>query len=711
MGPARFPLPPLRQELRIDAGAPLPSGAPAFVLFDPLRHVFFQLGEIEQRIASYWRLGDAFAVRDRLIADGQDPEDAEAAFTAFHGFAVDNSLLRELPGEQVATLAGRREAARHAWWRWLLDHYLFVRIPLVRPAAFLARTLPYARKVWSRVGVALLVAMAACGAFLVTRQWDVFAAQFRGLLSVKGLFAYAGALLMVKICHELGHAYMATRNGVRVPSMGVSLLVMVPVLYTDTTAAWRLPERKRRIQIDAAGVMAELSVAAVALFAWSFLPDGPVRTGAFVLATTSLATSLLVNASPFMRFDGYYILSDLLGVPNLATRAFALMRWRLRETLFALHEPPPERLPARISRAMLAYAVVTFCYRTTLYLGIATFVYHHFFKALGVVLFGVEVCVFLGRPVYSELRAWRARAPAISASPRGRWVFAIVALLAVAAFLPLDRSISVPALLTPMGDKPLVVGDPAQVRQVFVRNGDAVAADQPILILSSPEIALGLAQSGLRIAQLESQVARAGSDRGDLADTTVLQRDLLAERLRLAGLQRRQEALTVRAPIAGRVLDIPDGLAAGAWTDGKQVLARVTTPERFDVEAYAPEDQAWRLKAGATGRFVPRSATDGLRRVRLDEIGASAVHEIDQTLMATGNGGPIETVGAPSATNPLHPKHALIALHLVAEQARSSAFLRPETGHVVLPAQGESVCAEVMRSILRIFAREGSLQS
>ncbi len=705
-----FPLPPLRQELRLDAGAPLPSGAPAFVLFDPLRQLFFQLGELEHRIIGYWRSGDAAAVRDALVADGEEAADAEAAIVAFHGFAVDNSLVRELPEDQVGVLARRRAAAQREWWRWLLDHYLFIRVPLVRPAAWLRRTLPYARRIWSDPGVALLALTAACGLLFVSRQWDVFAAQFRDLLTARGLFAYAAALLLVKVCHELGHAYTATRHGVRVPTMGVSFLVMVPVLYTDTTEAWRLKDRRRRIQIDAAGVLAELSVAAVAVFAWSFLPDGSIRTAAFVLATTSLATSLLVNASPFMRFDGYYILSDLLGVPNLATRAFALMRWRLRETLFALGEAPPEPLPPLLRRAMLLYAVGTFAYRTTLYVGIALFVYHHFFKALGVVLFAVEASVFLARPVVSELRQWGARAGAIRASRRARWVGAAGVVLLVAAFLPLSRSVTLPALLTPLGNKPLVVGDPAQVQQLLVRNGDAVAPGQPILILSSPDLSLGAAQSSLRIAQLEARLARGVADRSDLADTTVLQRDLIAERETLDGLRHRQQALTVRAPITGRVLDIPDGLAVGSWTDGKQVLARVATPECFDVEAYVAEDQAWRLQPSAVGRFVPGSATDGALRVRLDEIGASVVRDLDQPQLATPNGGPIDTQAARSTTGPLHPKQALIALHLIAERSRSPAFLRPVTGHVILPARGESVAAAFARTVLRTLVRESSLQ-
>ena len=698
-------LPALRQELRLDPGVPLPSGAPGFILFDPLRHVFFQLGQLEQRVAAYWDRGDAGLVRDALVDEGTAADDAEAAVAAFHDFILANGLSVPPPGDRVATLTGRDAAARRDWWHWLLDHYLFIRIPLVRPAAFLARTLPIAQRIWSPAGITLLAALALLGLLLVTREWDTFTGSFRGLLTPQGLAAWGAALLAVKAAHELGHAYTATRYGCRVPAMGVSLLVMVPVLYTDTSAAWRLRSRRQRMTIDAAGLYAEFSVAAVALFAWSFLPDGAVRTGAFVLATTSLATSVLVNASPFMRFDGYYILSDLLGIPNLAPRAFALARWRLRETLFGLGERPPEELPVRTRRAMLGYAVVTIAYRTALYVGIAALVYHSFFKALGIALFIVEVSVFLVRPVIAELKEWRVRWPAIRLGRRARVTAGLAMLAVIAAFLPLDRSVSMPALLVPINDQPALTGDPARVERILVANGTTVAAGQPLLILSSPDLTLGIAQSRLRVAELESRLARSVADAEDLADASVMRRDLIAERDRLAGFARRQAALTVRAGSAGRVVDLSRDLRPGSWTDGKQVLLRVVTPGRYDVQAYLPEADGWRVERGDTGRFVSDDAGAGSWRVRLTEVGTVSVDRLSQPILSAAAGGPIETADGDKSK----PRAALVAVRLVAEADTGVGFVQTVPGRVVIGARGQSLAARLARGIGQVWAREGSL--
>ena len=200
----------------------------------------------------------------------------------------------------------------------------------------------------------------------------------------------------------MGHGLMTKRFGCRVPAMGVALLVMWPVLWTDTNDAWRLTDRRKRLAIDAAGMLAEITLAVVASLAWSVLPDGPVRTGAFLLSSSTWVLTVLVNVNPLMRFDGYFLLSDLIDVPNLQERGFAIGRWWLRERLFGLRAPVPEQFPLPKQRILTAYSLSALIYRFSLFLGIAIVVYHMAFKALGLFLFGVEIWWFIARPILAS---------------------------------------------------------------------------------------------------------------------------------------------------------------------------------------------------------------------------------------------------------------------------------------------------------------------
>ncbi len=702
-------LPGLRQELRIEPGAPLVNGAPSWTLFDPVRHAFFQLGRIEFRILSRWASGAISKIADDLAAEGLDENEINAAFGRVVEFSLTNGLTVTPMGDSVATFMQHRNAAKKAWWKWMVDNYLFVRIPLVRPGAFLDRTIDRVAPLWSRAAITIFALMAVTGLVLVSRQWDAFMASFLYFFSLEGLIAYGLGLFAVKIAHELGHAYTATRFGCRVPTMGVSLLVMMPMLYTDTTGAWRLTSRKKRLMIDCAGVTAELMIASVATLTWVFLPDGPARSVAFILATTSWIMSLGINLNPFMRFDGYYVLSDLLGVPNLQPRAFALARWRMREALFGLGDPPPEEVPVTLRRAMILYAYATWLYRLVLFIGIALLVYHLFFKLLGIILFIVEMAVFVARPIYGELKVWHNMRDRIGQTGRGRrwpWILGGVGLLLI---LPLDRHVSAPAILSPIGSAPIVAGDPSRIDQILVKNGDRVVAGTPLMVLTAPELERDVAAANVRIVQLQTQLDRAMADARDLSNRSVIERELARERDTLVGLDRRKDRLILRAPIAGQVADIERDVHPGRWLGGAEVVARVITPGRYDVQAYVSEEDIWRINADARARFVPDDPVQPSRAARLVERASSAMQTLDQPILASTHGGAIAV--NEDADKRLKPRDALYRVRFVAARGidRPANMVQSTPGIVEISADAQSVIGRMLGYMARVLRGEASL--
>lgn len=441
-----FALPPLREDLRISRSAPLISGAPSWVIYDPMRHRYFQVGRRVVDILSGWGAGTANALRARLATDrGLTLDPAE--LKNLIGFLFTNELTSLPPSGRSADLATRADKAKRAGLLALAKAYLFFRIPLVRPDRFLDATLPFARLFFSKGFVALTLLMGALGLMMALRQLDVFLSYASRFFSIEGAVAYALAIVIVKIFHELGHAYQAKMRGVTVPTMGIAFMVMFPLLYTDVSDAWRTQNRRDKLMIDAGGVLVELCLAAIATLLWVFLPDGPLRMVAFSVATTSWALSLFVNLNPFMRFDGYYFLSDATGLQNLQPRAFALMRWWIREFLFGLGHAPPEKVGRGTARFMVIYATMTAIYRLFLFIGIALIVYHMFFKALGVLLFVIEIVFFILLPIVKEMFVWIKMRAEIVRSARAWLTGAVLAAVLAFVFWPMPVTVHVPAVL------------------------------------------------------------------------------------------------------------------------------------------------------------------------------------------------------------------------------------------------------------------------
>jgi putative peptide zinc metalloprotease protein len=418
--PEPTPLPQLRRDLLIELVPVRGGGFPAIIVTDPVRGSYFRLAWPESGMILLWQ--DANSVEDlrQKLANVYGIAAKPEAIATVAKFAFANQLTAADQGGTWTQYAALHAAGQHGWLKTLVHGYLMFRVPLLHPEPMLRRLLPHLSFVYARSFWWLLAAVGLLGLYLAARQWTAIVSAAQEVLRLEGLHIYAAALLGLKAVHEIGHGLTTLRYGCRVPTMGIAVMLGMPVFYTDTSDSWRLANRSERLNIVFAGVAAEAIVAAVAILLWSFLPDGLVRQICFALATTSIAISLSVNLNPFMRYDGYFALSDYLEIPNLQSRAFELGTWRLRELLFDLRHSPPEPLTQRTQRTLIAYAFLTAIYRLFLFLGIAALVYVMLGKALGIILGVFEIAVFIAWPVARELANWWALRREIGARRRPR---------------------------------------------------------------------------------------------------------------------------------------------------------------------------------------------------------------------------------------------------------------------------------------------------
>jgi len=401
-------LPELRTDLQFKPGVRELDGSKTWLIFDPLRHQYIQIDNKNRRILELWSCCAGVSAGDiveRLNELAVTLEDIEALLK----FAWKSSLTVMPPNGNIEFFLKESAAKKSKPIKRLLHGYLFIRIPLVRPHRFLKKTEPLSRLFFTRSWWFFIFLTAFAGLFLTSRQWDQFTHTFSHFFSMQGLLFYALALVFIKCLHELGHGYAATRYGCRVTSMGIAFIVLFPILFTDTTDSWKLTSKRKRLIIGAAGVAVELSIAAIATLMWALLEDGPLRSTAFFVATTSWIMSLMVNLNPFMRFDAYYLLSDALGVQNLQARSFAMGRWSLREFLFGLNETPPEAMKSSLRNGLSVFAWSTWIYRFFLFLGIALLIHSMAFRPFGTFLAAVELLFFIAIPIMNEIKQWWLR--------------------------------------------------------------------------------------------------------------------------------------------------------------------------------------------------------------------------------------------------------------------------------------------------------------
>ncbi|MCF6321069.1 MAG: biotin/lipoyl-binding protein [Rhizobiaceae bacterium] len=698
-------LPQIRQDLAIEKASAGWNGDPNWLIHDRIKNRFFRIGANIVYLLRIWRpievdqfVKDANASTNIQITKEQVLELAQ--------FLYANSLTTSPASGGYSTLLNQSLAGKKSWWMALVHNYLFFRIPLARPQGFLDKTWPFVRGLFSRRAAIVFVMMAIVALYLVSRQWDVFLATFSSFLSLEGFALYALSLVMIKTLHELGHAYMAKRYDIEVPTIGVAFIVMMPILYTDTTAAWRLGDKKHRLMIDFAGIFTELALASICTLAWVFLPDGNLRAIAFTTATLSWVLSLTINLNPFMKFDGYYILSDSLGFENLQERGFALARWWLREKLFSLEKTAPEELSPNLQKFIVFHAIGTWIYRFFLFLAIALLIYFFFFKVLGVFLFVVELLWFIALPIWRELKEWWKMKDEIKSSSRTKWTFGIVVGILIFASVPWSTTVRIPAIMTQSQETRLNAQFPAKIAELFIRDDMPVKAGQVLVRLESPELMMEFNNAKLNLSAINARLARAHADIQDRSQIQVLIRQSKAVERNLAGIRDKMSQLNILAPHDGMIVDIELDIHPGLWIDERVQLATVLSVGSVEFKALADEKSRMRLKNNAGGLFIPDDLQLPAIEVQLTRLANVAGTGEELAYLGEESGSVIAM--QPTQSGKRQPTGAWFALRLkpVEMPIDPDVVVR---GVIVLDASPQSFFGRVFRQIASVLVREAGI--
>ncbi|HIJ79376.1 MAG: biotin/lipoyl-binding protein [Desulfobulbaceae bacterium] len=676
------PLPQLREDLELLPLARQASGAPFWNIYDPVRHAFFRIGWLEFEILSRWHLGAA----SKIAAEVSRETTLKISARQVEGvqyFLLTNQLLQPQTGRGFAAKAAAGQGVMHGF----VQNHLYRRLPLFRPDAFLDASLPLVSFFYRAWFWKLTALFGLIGLYLVGRQWQEFSRTFLYFFTLPGLLCFSLTLVLLKLAHELAHAYTAKHFGLKVPVIGVAFIIIWPLFYTDTTDGWRLEKKEQRIKIGAAGVLFELAVAAYATLLWNFVGAGVLKSTLFLLTSATWLTSLAVNLNPFMRFDGYYLLSDLWEISNLQPRAFAQARWFLRGLLLGVTEPSPENLPAGKLRLLTCYGLATWIYRLLLYASIALVVYHLAFKVLGIVMFAVEIGWFLCLPIGREIKSyWQMRQKARLS--RLLVTFSVLAALVAGLFYPWQSAVYVPALYRAPESALIFSPQSGQLRQLLVAHGQQLKKGDLLFELQSPELDYLCRQAERQVEKLKSELSRAGFVEEKAERSQVVAEQLTAALTALAGYREQQARLSITAPISGRLMELADDLRVGQWLNSSTRLGLIVGNGPRQVEGFLREQDVERVTIGTRGSFYPERSELPMVAGLVRELEMTHTEVLKEPYLASiyGGGVPVRRTAGGS---------------LASDQSVYRFVLQPE-GEVDFPAQ-------ILRGTVRLAGEPASL--
>jgi putative peptide zinc metalloprotease protein len=694
--------PALRDELHLLPASARAEGSPAWMIHDPVVNRFFHIGWLDFELLLRWDLRSPRAliasVNAQTLLHAQDRD-----VTHLLGFLRQHNLLKADTTEAVDGLRQQAQGQQRNAWQWLLHNYLFIRLPVLRPQGFLTALSARLGWVFSLPMALAVLGLSVLGLFLAARQLETFTSTFVDQLSWSGLTGYLVALSFAKALHELAHALTATRYGVRVAHMGVAFLVMFPMLYTDTSESWKLTRTRQRLAIAGAGIVAELALAGLATLAWSLAPEGATKSALFFLATTSWVLTLAVNASPFMRFDGYFILMDWLDFPNLHERAGAMARTWLRRTLLGWRDAYPEPLSGPGRAWLIAFALTTWVYRLTVFLGIAVLVYHYFFKLLGAALMAVELLWFIGKPLMNEMQTWHTRRGDVHPH-RKLLAWLMSALVLGALVVPWPYAVHGPGWLHAQRQQLLFA--PLAGRLQSLQAAGPVVAGQTLFVLTAPELALASGRAQTQAdARAQELLGLAGLPDGEERRSLLqAQRDKFSAEARLYSGEGARLQLT--AAFAGLLTDIDPQLAAGVWMQPRQALATLVDPSRWVVEAFVDEADIASVQPGQRARVYRGSLGLPTLNGKVVEVDSHRTELLPHAMLDAHAGGPVATLMATGSrpADAQAPRDAVYRVKIALDSPPSQ--MQMALVRVVISAEGQAWWTSAAQRVAALLVRE-----
>lgn len=456
---------------------------------------------------------------------------------------------------------------------------LFLRLPLFDPEKLLQKTQFLFRPVFSRLGLLAWLTVITWALVAVAGHWTELTHNLVDrVFSAQNLIIMGLVYPVIKALHEFGHAYAVKRWDGEVHEMGIMLLVLMPLPYVDASSASAFPEKHRRLVVSAAGIMVEMFVAALALFAWLNLDQGVARSVAFNAMFIGSVSTVFFNANPLLRYDGYYLLSDLLEIPNFAQRSINYIGYLVKRYLLGMKKLEEPQARADEKLWLTTYSIAAFIYRAIIYFSIILYISGKFFFVgilLGIWAFVNMIVV----PVYQRIN-FVLFSPALQEN-RTRAVLlcaAVTGLTAVLVFMVPVPSWTRSEGVVWMAEGSMVrAGTSGFVEKIQVPSGSMVKKGQVLITCEEPFL-----DSRARVLQAQLKALKAKYEAESYLDriqARITREQMLVVEANLSRVGERIRALTVTSPADGLFILPGEMDLPGRYADQGELLAYVVQGE------------------------------------------------------------------------------------------------------------------------------------
>jgi putative peptide zinc metalloprotease protein len=577
------------------------------VLQDPSSNQYFRLNEAAYRFVGLLDgrrpVADVWKACSEQLGDGA-PTQGEAI--QLLGQLYTSNLLHAELAPDAEGLFRRYQKRVNREVQGFLTNLLFIRLPLLDPDRFLNAWVKILGLVFTPVGFVLWLALIAAGVYFILGRGGELAARADSILDVNNLPYLYLSFTIIKVIHEFGHAFACKRFGTitgtggEVHVMGVMFLVFTPMPYVDASSAWAFRSRLHRIMVGAAGMYVELAVAAVATIVWAHINPGLGRTIAYNMMFVASVSTLLFNGNPLLRYDAYYILSDLIEIPNLAQRSKQYIYYLVKKYAWQVRGV---RNPAH-SRGekiwFVCYGVASTAYRVFICVGILLFVCDKLFllgAAMAIAAVVAWVFVPIGKFLHylfvgNELMRVRGRAMISSAA-------VVAAIIGTLGFLPWPDRFRLEGVVDAADVQVVYTEAPGFITAVLPSGRQVEPNGAPLLEAGSMDLLTQRDQLQADIVRLSAQ-RRLSQAKGEVGEAQIVLSQLRAMGDQLRRVEEEIASLRVRANVRGQWVCPDADKLPGAFLDRGKTVGIVIGGQRF-IRATAGQEVAQMLMEQVNG--------------------------------------------------------------------------------------------------------------